>query len=75
MCAKCAPALADHNRMAKHADLMAMGQTTLAKYIHRRFSSPKLDTVEAYNLRLAGYVWHERFGHFPTIGEISVFVS
>lgn len=55
--------------MLRHADLMAMWQADLARLLHDA-PAGKLGSAEMYNLQLIGRVWKQRFGHYPTVGEI-----
>jgi hypothetical protein len=53
---------------------MAMWQTDLARYIYNLFIS-EITINSQSNLALAGEVWQQRFGYYPTIGEIQLFLK
>jgi hypothetical protein len=61
--------------MQAYFTLMSMWQNDLAKYINELFNKKFLSFTERYNLNLAGQVWKDRFGNYPTIGEINIFIK
>jgi len=60
---------ANDNFTADH--LMSMWQRDLARHLMAIFFGPATEHTE-HDLYVAGEVWRKRFGHFPTIGEVTL---
>jgi len=53
---------------------MSLWQRDLARYFMEIFFGPTTEHTE-HNLYIAGAIWHKRFGHFPTIGEVTLLAN